>query len=476
MNLYPKTYLEIKKGLNQNEFSCLELCESFLERIEKVDKEIKAFLSFDKDKILQQAEQSTIRRKKGQELSVFDGIPIAIKNNICIENEITSCASKFLKNYRSPFSATVIEKLQEKGFVLFSGTNMDEFAMGSTTENSAYQITKNPLDLKRVCGGSSGGSAAAVSASMTPVALGSDTGGSVRMPASFCGIFGLKPTYGRVSRYGLVAYASSLDQIGTLGNDLDSIIDTFEVIAGEDPKDNTSLKNSHFSRQKTENLKQPIIGVMSRSSMKNIDEEVQEKYFKTLDFLRKEKLNLVELDFSFLSYCVPVYYIIACSECSSNLSRFDGVRYGVRQKTDNLEKLYVLSRTKGFGEEVKRRILTGTFALSSGYYEAFYGKAQKARKMICSKYQQFFEKVDLILQPTCTNVAFKIGEKSKDPIQMYQQDILTVGANLAGIPAMSMPIGIGKKSKMPVGLQISARQFGEDKIFSFSKALASYCP
>ena len=473
--IYEQSYKEIKENLNEGKISSLEICENFLERINQVESQVKAFLSIDKDKILEQAKISDKRRKESRSLSQFDGLPIAIKDNICIEGEITSCASKFLENYKSPFSATVIEKLQNKGFIFFPRANMDEFAMGSTTENSAFQVTTNPFDKNKVCGGSSGGSAASVGASMVPISLGSDTGGSVRMPASFCGVFGLKPTYGRVSRYGLVAYASSLDQIGPISNDLEGIKDIFEVISGEDIKDNTSLKSSSFSTSepRIENLENKSVGVMSDRDLSGVDSEVQEKYKEVLCYLKKQKVKLVELDFSFLSYCVPVYYIIASSECSSNLSRFDGIRYGVRSEADNLQDLYLKSRTEGFGEEVKRRILTGTFALSSGYYDAFYAKSQKTRVFLRKQYENFFKEVDLILQPTCTNTAFKIGEKANNPVQMYKQDVLTVTANLTGIPALNIPIGLGKDSKMPIGLQLSANHFGENKLFSFAKFLSN---
>ncbi|MDX1957044.1 MAG: Asp-tRNA(Asn)/Glu-tRNA(Gln) amidotransferase subunit GatA [Leptospiraceae bacterium] len=469
-----KSYSEIKSGLSKKEFTSLELINAYLDRIKSVDDSIKAFLSIDPEKIREAASASDKRRAEGKELSEFDGIPIGIKDNICINGEKTTCGSKILENFISPYDATVIQKLKSKGFILFPRLNMDEFAMGSSTENSSFQITRNPFDLMRIPGGSSGGSAASVAASMLPISLGSDTGGSIRQPAALCGIFGLKPTYGRVSRYGLVAYASSLDQIGPFSNDIQGISDILSVISGKDENDSTSAKISSYesiSLNDSIDVKGLKIGIMPESERSSWQEDVQKKYSEILAKLKELGASLVELDFSLHHYSIPIYYIIATAECSSNLSRFDGIRYGYRnEEAKKLEDLYTSTRTKGFGKEVKRRILLGTFSLSSGYYDAFYGQAQKARVLIRNSYIEFFKKVDLILQPTSPTTAFKIGEKTKDPIQMYKADILTTSVNLAGLPAISIPGGLDS-NKLPIGLQITGNFFEEGKILSLAKAL-----
>lgn len=468
------SYSEIKKKLNEGSLSSKDLTSAYLKRIEETDSKIKAFLELDKTKILKQAEESDKRRKEGKLLSEFDGIPIGIKDNICITGEITSCSSKILENFRSPYDATVITRLKEKGFVLFPRLNMDEFAMGSSTENSAFQTSKNPFDPERIPGGSSGGSAAAVAASMLPVSLGSDTGGSIRQPASLCGIWGLKPTYGRVSRYGLVAYASSLDQIGPFSNDMEGISDLLQILSGLDPKDQTTAKVNPFESNSVTEIdwKGKKIGVMKTEEF-NFSEDVNTRYLEVLKSLESKGATLVPLDFSLLKFAIPVYYLIATAECSSNLSRFDGIRYGLRKEgSGKLDDLYSDSRTAGFGKEVKRRILLGTFSLSSGYYDAYYGKAQKARVLIRKQYAEFFKSVDVILQPTSPTTAFKVGEKTKDPIQMYQADILTTSVNLAGVPAISCPAGLDQNG-LPIGIQLTTSHFDELKLLGYAKSLTS---
>ncbi|GBF49118.1 aspartyl/glutamyl-tRNA amidotransferase subunit A [Leptospira ryugenii] len=470
--LYKLTFAEIKAGLNSNAFTSNDLVQSYLTRIKLVEPKIKAFLAINEDKILAAAKESDERRKSGKAKSIWDGIPIAIKDNICIDGEITSCSSKILENFRSPYDATVIQKLKDKGFIFLPRANMDEFAMGSSTENSAFQVTRNPFDTSRIPGGSSGGSAAAVAAGMVSVSLGSDTGGSIRQPASLCGIWGLKPTYGRISRYGLVAYASSLDQIGPFGNDLDAIVDLFEILQGADPHDQTTAKDKSFFSNKVEarTWKGVKVGFMKSKDL-NLDPSVLKKYEEIKAKLREEGAEIKELDFSTFKYSIPVYYLIATAECSSNLSRFDGIRYGLRDEgKGRLEDLYVESRSKGFGKEVKRRILLGTFSLSSGYYDAYYGKAQKARVMIKKEYDSFFQEVDCILQPTSPSTAFTLGEKTKDPIQMYLADVLTTTVNLAGVPAISCPAGLSSEG-LPIGLQITCNHFEEEKLLSFAKML-----
>ncbi|MBE7411729.1 MAG: Asp-tRNA(Asn)/Glu-tRNA(Gln) amidotransferase subunit GatA [Leptospiraceae bacterium] len=464
-------YSEIKKNLNEKKISSEEVCKIYLKRIEEVEPKINAFLEMNFEEIMRQAKLSDQRRSSGKPLSELDGIPIGIKDNICIQGVKTTCASKILENFISPYDATAITKLKEKGLVLFPRLNMDEFAMGSSTENSAFQITKNPFDTTRIPGGSSGGSAASVAASMLPIALGSDTGGSIRQPASLCGVWGLKPTYGTVSRYGLVAYASSLDQIGPISNDPTGISDILEVISGFDSNDSTSAKRKSFSFSSSDKvaIKDLKIGIMANEG-KDWDADVYKEFQRAIEILKKSGAKIYELDFSLHSYSIPIYYLIATAECSSNLSRFDGIRFGLRKESSKLEDLYLDSRTEGFGKEVKRRIILGTFALSSGYYEAYYGKALAARRVIRKNYKDFFEKVDFILQPTSPTTAFKIGEKTKDPIQMYKADIMTTSVNLAGIGAISIPLGKDSKG-LPIGLQISADSFQEGRLLSFVNEL-----
>jgi len=470
------SYSDAKFGLKNGKFTVMDLVHSYLERIEKYEPKIQAFLKLEKDYILKQAEESDKRRKSGKFLSDCDGIPLGIKDNICIKGIHTTCASRMLENFVSPYNATVIEKCLAKGFILFPRLNMDEFAMGSSTENSAFQVTKNPFDTTRTPGGSSGGSAAAIAAGFLPVSLGSDTGGSIRQPASLCGIYGLKPTYGRISRYGLVAYASSLDQIGPLSNDLEGIRDLLEIVSGRDEKDSTSSSHPPYSdRMKALSPKGLKIGIMKlKGNEEGWEPDIHARFQAAVDRLKSEGAEIHELDFSLLSHSIPIYYLIATAECSSNLSRFDGIRYGYRDKdAKKLEDLYILSRTKGFGTEVKRRILLGTFALSAGYYDAYYGKAQKARILIQKKYKEFFSQVDLILQPTSPTTAFQIGEKTKDPIQMYKADILTTSVNLAGLPGISVPAGLDQRG-LPIGLQITAPAFREDLLFGLASTLATY--
>jgi aspartyl-tRNA(Asn)/glutamyl-tRNA(Gln) amidotransferase subunit A len=469
-----KTYSEIKKNLNENKITSVELCNEYIKRIEELDPKIGAFLYLKKSEILEQASISDKRRKEKKALSLFDGIPIGIKDNICIKGERVSCGSKILENFVSPYNATVIEKLLSKGFILFPGLNMDEFAMGSSTENSAFGVTKNPFDLTRIPGGSSGGSAASVASSMLPISLGSDTGGSIRQPASLCGIFGFKPSYGRVSRYGLVAYASSLDQIGPFSNDMEGIIDLTEILSGSDIKDSTSENKTFLASElESSDLSKTKIGIMANEGQE-WDPDVKNRFEETVEYLKSKGAKILELDFSAHSYSIPVYYIIATAECSSNLSRFDGIRFGYRtENPKKLEDLYVESRSKGFGEEVKRRILLGTFSLSSGYYDAYYGQAQKARVLIKRSYKKMFEQVDFILQPTSPTTAFKIGEKTKDPVQMYKADILTTSVNLAGLPAISIPAGLDSKN-LPIGLQLTANKFEESKLLSFAKEISKF--
>jgi len=464
-------YTDIRENLTSGKMSSTEICKISLDRIQKVENKVKAFIHHNPDKILKSAQESDLRRKSGKLKSEFDGIPIGIKDNICVQGEKTTAASRILENFTSPYNATVIEKLLDKGFILFPGLNMDEFAMGSSTENSAYHTSRNPFDTERIPGGSSGGSAAAIAAGMLSVTLGSDTGGSVRQPASLCGVYGIKPTYGSVSRYGLIAYASSLDQIGVLSNDLNGVRDVLKIISGKDKNDATSQNRVTSDLNIKTDIKGLKVGIMEEGKEWSLS--VKSKYKEMIEYLKSSGAITVSLDFSLNEFSIPVYYIIATAECSSNLSRFDGIRYGYRnEEKKKLEELYLDSRSSGFGNEVKRRILLGTFSLSSGYYDAYYGKAQKARAMIRKGYDEFFKKVDVILQPTSPTTAFKIGEKTKDPIQMYKADILTTSVNLAGVPAMSIPAGLDENG-LPIGMQITSSFFREDKIISLADYLSS---
>lgn len=462
----------LSNALEKKETSPEEILSQYLKKIEAKDADIKAFLEVETEEAMQAAKASSERWAKNEPLSAWDGIPIGIKDNIVTKGRKTTCASKILEGFVSPYSAHVIEKLHQAGMVTIGRLNMDEFAMGSSTENSGFHTTRNPHDLERAPGGSSGGSAAAVAAGFVPAALGSDTGGSIRQPASFCGTVGLKPTYGTVSRYGLVAFASSLDQIGPLTMNVQDAEIIYNIIAGRDDRDSTTVDISPADYFKNKSLNRLIIGVVPELTAL-CDSDTRKAFTKSLEILC-EKIPyamIIEASLPNLKYGIPVYYLTATSEASTNLSRFDGVRYGFRDpKAESLEQLYEFSRTHGFGSEVKRRILLGTYALSSGYYDAFYGKAQKVRSSIRNDYLMAFEKVDTIAIPSSPSAAFKIGEKVNDPVQMYLSDVLTVGASLAGIPALSVPM---PSEKLPLGLQLQGPYFSEPMLFSLGKVLES---
>lgn len=457
--------------LNSGQSSAVELCSAFIARIDAVDEKVKAFLKLDTPAIMAAAEAADKRRSSSTQLSEFDGIPIAIKDCIVTENQTCSCASKLLANVVAPYDSTVVAKLKAKGFIPMGRVNMDEFAMGSTCENSAFQKTTNPWDIERVPGGSSGGSAASVAASEVPAALGSDTGGSIRQPASFCGCVGLKPTYGRVSRYGLVAFASSLDQIGPLAhNVLDAAI-LLDTIGGHDQRDATSLPEpcGGFA---------DAVRAVAGKDMTGIKIGLPREYFSTaglepsvravtaaaIEKFKSLGAELVEVSLPHTKYAISSYYIIATAEASANLARFDGIRYGVRaSESKDLIDSYFKSRGSGFGEEVKRRILLGTYVLSSGYYDAYYLKAQKVRTLIRRDFEDAAKQCDVILTPVAPSVAFKFGEKS-DPLQMYLADIFTIALNLAGNCGISIPAAIEPKSGMPVGIQLIAPALQEKQL------------
>ena len=472
MKLTDLTIVKAHQGLLKKEFSAISLCKAYLDKIKEKDKEIFSYLTVTKDLALSQAKKNDDLISKKRNLSFLSGIPAAIKDIILIQDVRCTAASKILENYIAPYDATVIKKLKAENVVFLGKTNMDEFAMGSSTENSAFGPTRNPHDLTRVAGGSSGGSAAAVANNECVYALGSDTGGSIRLPASFCGVVGLKPTYGAVSRYGLIAFASSLDQIGPITKTVKDAKIVFDAIKGKDPFDSTSVDGP-----KKENLRLKIknlrIGIPKEYFVKGIDPEVEKLIKQAIKKYEEMGAKIEEISLPHTEYALPSYYIISPSEASANLARYDGIKYGFSDKTaKNLMDVYLKSREKGFGDEVRRRIMLGTYALSSGYYEAYYLKAQKVRTLIREDFQKVFKKVNVILTPTSPFTAFKIGEKIKDPLSMYLVDIYTVSVNLAGLPALSLPCG--KVNNLPVGLQIIGKPFEEDLILETGQALENY--
>lgn len=456
----------LKDKLESREITSVGLIEEYFKKIEEYDDSIKAFLTLNKEEALKKAKEVDEKRKNGEELGYLAGIPVAIKDNISTKGLKTTCASNIIKDYIPPFDATVIENLKNADAIIIGKTNLDEFAMGSSTETSAFQTTKNPWDISRVPGGSSGGSAAAVASQMAPFSLGSETGGSVRQPASFCGLVGLKPTYGLVSRYGLIAFASSFDQIGPFTRNVEDAAIVMNVIAGYDKMDSTSVKRE--KENYLDGLKNDIKGLkigVPKEYLEGLEGNVKsqmEQVIKTFENLGAE-VEMMSLLHS--EYGLETYYILAPSEASSNLARFDGIRYGNRASDyNNTEELFVKTRSEGFGEEVKRRIMMGTYCLSSGYYDAYYKKAQEVRTLIKNDFDKAFEKYDILISPTTLSTAFKIGEKNDDPIAMYQSDKLTVGVNIAGVPAISIPCGLS--DNMPIGLQIIGKNFDEAKILN----------
>ena len=469
MDFSKLTIKQINKGLNEKSFSAKEITSYFINEIELKNKNFFCFIKTYENQAMARAEEIDEKIKKKEKISILSGIPIAVKDNILIKGEVSTCGSKILENYVASYNATVIDKLQELGAVILGKTNMDEFAMGSSTENSAFGVTRNPLDPERVPGGSSGGSAAAVSAGMCSYALGSDTGGSIRQPASFCGTVGLKPTYGSVSRYGLVAMASSLDQIGPLTKTVEDAEIVFEAISGKDRLDSTSL-NVDYSEFKSEGKKLKI-GVPKEYFIKGIDENISREVKKAIDKIEKNGFQVQEISLPHTGYALAVYYIIMPSEVSANMARYDGIRYGLSKGNDfkngNLLDVYFESRRQGFGSEVKRRIILGTHVLLAGHYDAYYEKAQKVRSLINRDFEKAFQEVDLIIAPITPTLPFKIGEKTDDPLSMYLSDIFAVTANLAGLPSMSMPCG--ESQGLSVGIQIMAKPLEENKIFKAGK-------
>ncbi len=446
------------------------LAEKITEHISKTDELVKAFCHLDPERIKQEAEN--IDKIKDPKLL---GVPVAVKSNICMRGSLTSCGSKMLQDYRPPYDATVIEKLRRSGALIIGGTNMDEFAFGSSCESSFFGPTLNPWDVMRIPGGSSGGSAAAVASAEVPLAIGSDTGGSVRQPASMCGVVGLKPTYGRISRYGLIAFASSLDQIGIFSRDVRDCAALLEILSGSDEKDSTSVERKvpSYLREMPGVVDGLKIGVPKEYFDEGIDEAVLEKVQEAIDHYREQGAEIIDISLPHTKYAVGCYCLISCAEASSNLARYDGVHYGYRSDSaKDLKELYKLSRSESFGNEVKRRILLGTYSLSSGYYDAYYLKAQKVRTAISDDFNKAFRKCDLIITPTSPTTAFKLGEKLEDPLKMYLSDIFTVPANLAGLPAINVPCGFDSDD-LPVGMQIMGPHFEESKLLNAAFAFQS---
>ncbi|OGS02005.1 MAG: aspartyl/glutamyl-tRNA amidotransferase subunit A [Elusimicrobia bacterium RIFOXYB12_FULL_50_12] len=464
-NIIDLSALEISNKIRAGELSALEVTKAFIARINNLEKKLDAFNCVMEKEALSRAGEIDARIKAGDASGELLGVPVAVKDNLMIKGVKTTCSSKILENYTAPYNATVIEKLEKEGAVFVGKTNLDEFAMGSSTENSAFKTTKNPWDIQRVPGGSSGGSACAVAAKMAPLALGSDTGGSIRQPASLCGVVGLKPTYGSVSRFGLVAFASSLDQIGPFARTVEDSALLFKLISGHDSKDSTSAKIEprEFIGDMKKDIKGLRVGLPKEYFIDGVDKEVNDSVRAALKVLEGLGAVIEEISLPHTQYATAVYYIIAPSEASANLARYDGVKYGFRAQSGNLLEQYEKSRGQGFGPEVKRRIMLGTYALSAGYYDAYYGKAQKVRTLIKQDFENAFRKVDVIVTPTSPSAAFKAGEKSSNPLEMYLSDIFTISCNLAGIPGISIPCGF-TANKLPIGLQILGKPFGEAEI------------
>lgn len=460
MELYELTVHELMEKLEKNEITSEDIIKSYSKRIDEKEKDVQAFVTVTADEALKQAE--SVDRTK----SKLAGIPIGIKDNMCTKGIKTTCSSKMLENFVAPYNATVVEKLNNEGVLSLGKLNMDEFAMGASTEYSAFKVTRNPWNLKMAPGGSSGGSAAAVASQMVPWALGSDTGGSIRQPAALCGVVGLKPTYGLVSRYGLVAFASSLDQIGPITQDVTDSAILLNVLAGFDEKDSTSenLPKKDYTKSLVKDVSKFKIGVPKEFLGEGINPEVRNAIEMAVEKYKILGATVEECTLDIANEALATYYIIACAEASSNLGRFDGIRYGYRTKNySNLNDIFVNSRTEGFGAEVKRRIILGTYVLSSGYYEAYYKKAQKVRTIIKQEFAKLFEKYDLLLTPTSPTVAYEIGTKSNNPLEMYLADLCTVSVNIAGLPGISIPCGVDKAG-LPIGLQLIGKPFGEETI------------
>ena len=468
MDIIELTVHELKDKLKNKEITLSQIIDAYSNRIDDKEKDIEAFVSILCDDAKDKVKDIENKVKSGEIDNELAGIPIGIKDNINVKGYKTTCGSKMLEEYVSPYDATVIEKINDENLVVLGKLNMDEFAMGSSTEHSAFKITKNPWNLNKVPGGSSGGSAAAVATNMVPWALGSDTGGSIRQPASFCGVVGLKPTYGLVSRYGLVAYASSLDQIGPITKDVEDAALLLNIITGHDEKDSTSIDipKKDYTKALKNDVKGLKIGVPKEFFAEGINEEVKEKLYEAIEKYKELGAEVEEFSLDIAKYSLASYYIIACAEASSNLGRFDGIRYGHRAEDyKDLKELFVKSRSEGFGDEVKRRIILGTYVLSSGYYDAYYKKGLEVRTLVKNEFDKAFSKYDMIVIPTSPVTAFDIGSKSENPLEMYLADICTVSINIAGLPGISIPCGLDSEG-MPVGMQLVGKRFSEETLLN----------
>lgn len=471
MSLYLKTASELAEMIKNNEITSEEVTKQFLERIEKTEKKIGAFSNVFKEKVLEEARKYDLDNNENRNKYKNDllfGVPIALKDNILSEGDLTTAASKILSNYVGVYDSTVVERLKKSGVPIIGKANMDEFAMGSSNENSSIKAALNPWDLNKVPGGSSGGSAAAVAAQQITIALGSDTGGSIRQPASLTGTVGIKPTYGRVSRYGLMSFGSSLDQIGALAKSTEDLARILQIIAGYDEKDPTTadVEVPDYLKVINNDLKGIKIGLPTEYFSEGLDENIKKVIMDAVESLKELGAEIVNVSLPYTKYAISTYYIISSAEAASNLSRYDGVRYGIRKSDGNIEDMYVESRTKGFGEEVKRRIMIGNYVLSSGFYDAYYKKASQVRRLIRDDFEKALKEVDVLLTPVSPTVAFNKGEKNTDPVQMYLADIYTVSVNMAGLPALSTPAGFHEK--LPVGIQLIGNYFKEDLLFNIS--------
>lgn len=472
MDFTKLTAVEINDGVRNKKFSAREVVEAHLDRIEKYDGKVKSFLNVDRDGALAVADKVDEKVKNGEVVGKLAGVPIAIKDNFCIDGKKTTCASKILESYTAPYTAEVINRIQAEDGIIIGKTNLDEFAMGSSTENSAFQTTRNPWDTERIPGGSSGGSAAAVAAGFAPLSLGSDTGGSIRQPASLCGCVGMKPTYGMVSRYGLVAFGSSLDQIGPFARTIEDTALLMDVISGYDSKDSTSaeIEKSDFTKEIKNDVKGLRIGIPEEYFGEGLDSEVEACIKNVISELEKDGAEIKKVSLPLTKYALPVYYIVATAEASSNLARYDGVHYGHRTKdAGDIIDLFSKSREEGFGAEVKRRIMLGTYVLSAGYYDAYYLRALKVRTKIAQDFEKVFSECDVIITPTSPTVAFKMGEKTSDPLSMYLSDVYTLSTNLAGIPGISLPCG--KANGLPVGVQLMCPHFKDAYMLSVAQKI-----
>jgi len=466
VELYELTVHELSDLIKEKKVSAVEITKSYLDRIEKIDSKVGSYLSVLGEDAVKKAMEVQEKIDKGEAKSPLSGIPVAIKDNICTEGIKTTCASKMLHNFVPPYNATIVKKLLDDNVVIIGKLNMDEFAMGGSTENSYFKPTKNPWDLERVPGGSSGGSATAVAANLTAFSLGSDTGGSIRQPASFCGVVGMKPTYGAVSRFGLVAFASSLDQIGPLTKDVTDCAIVLNCITGHDPMDSTSANVEYpdYTKALVNDVKGLRIGIPKEYMGEGINPEVRDAVLNAVEVLKKLGAQCEEFSLPLTEYAIPAYYLISSAEASSNLARYDGIKYGYRaEKYTDLLDLYKQTRSEGFGTEVKRRIMLGTYALSSGYYDAYYKKALQVRTLIKKGFDEAFEKYDIILGPTAPTTAYKLGEKVNNPLEMYLGDIYTVSVNIAGLPGLVVPCGFDSKG-LPIGLQLIGKPFDESTL------------